>query len=57
MMMLKRIKIFSDQTKMQRDNFKRTKQQVDEMVVQGDNKNIIYINGIPTIVDANPAKK
>lgn len=50
------MKFFSDQTKMQRDYFNKIKQQVNEMVAQGENKSIRYVGGIPTIVDAVQSK-
>lgn len=46
------VKVFGDQTKMQRDYFLNIKRQLNEMIDKGDeSKTIKYINNVPTIVD------
>lgn len=45
------IRIFSDQTKMQRDYFLTVKKKLQDLTGRGENKTIRYINNIPTIVD------
>lgn len=46
------VKIFSDQTKMQRAYFLSLKEKLKSINENGGNKTIKYINNLPTIVDA-----
>lgn len=45
------IRIFSDQTKMQREYYLNVKKQLQDLKDRGENKTIRYIHNIPTIVD------
>lgn len=48
------IRIFSDQTKMQKNYFQQIRNQLQELIDSGDNsKTIKYIKNIPTIVNKN----
>lgn len=50
------IKIFADQTKVQRDYFIKIKKQLEEFKERGEIKIIKYINNIPTLVDLRQPK-
>lgn len=51
------IKIFSDQTKQQKEYYMKIKRQLEELITDESSKTIKYINNIPTIVDKNGNKK
>lgn len=46
------VKVFSDQTKMQRDYFLSLKEKLKSINESGGNKTIKYIHNVPTIVDS-----